>query len=29
MIKVKSIVEIINECDRKDMSKEFQKKVFN
>lgn len=26
MIKVKSIVEIINECDRKDMSKEFQKK---
>lgn len=24
MIKVKSIVEIIYECDRKDMSKEFQ-----
>ena len=24
MIRVKSIVEIINECDRKDMSKEFQ-----
>lgn len=29
MIKVKSIVEIIYECDRKDMDKEFQKKVFN
>jgi hypothetical protein len=26
MIKVKSIVEIIYECDRKDMDKEFQKK---
>lgn len=26
MIKIKSVVEIINECDRKDMSKELQKK---
>lgn len=29
MIKVKSVVEIIYECDRKDMSKEFQEMPLN
>lgn len=29
MIKVKSIVEIINECDRKDMDKKFQEMPLN
>lgn len=29
MIRIKSIVEIINECDRKDMDKKFQEMPLN
>lgn len=29
MIRIKSIVEIINECDRKDMNKKFQEMPLN